>query len=573
MFNFSLKVLFLILFSSSLHAETIPTVDDLNKELPQLPKQQEEQTLIEPKTNIEQDNQDQLLKILVTDILFDGNIKYSSDELKKSIENFISQELNYDDLLNVTNIISNYYRTRGFLATAYLPEQNINEGIIIIKIVEGKLGKIIIDTGSSEINLSKKRIKRFINNKLEKESVLNIGQLDKNIRQINSLYGINAIAELQEGENFGETDIKIQIFNKPMFSGSTITNNHGSRSSGTGRLSNSINIDGLFNLGERFIFSSTMTGDVLNEDQYEKSNYYALSAIFPLGHNGLQATFRTSKMEYKLSDPFDSTKPSGYSTEYNVTLSKKLIETLRFNLNSSLSLSRNDYVNNLNTGNNSDKDTTKALLNVGFDKTDNAFGGGVNFGSISFSLGDVDLTDNQTNFETDQTTTDTNGRNLKSNLILNRLQNLNQKTNLLIKFNGQYAADNLDGSDQFSLGGVNGVRAYPSSEASGDLGFVTNLELKRNFDKFEGTLFYDYGKIKLHKHLYENWNSTNPKLKNNYILRGWGFALDATIFKDINFNATYAFTIGNNPGSDTETKDVDGLTKGNRAYFSLTKNY
>ena len=573
MFNFSLKVLFLILVTGSLHAETIPTVDDLNKELPQLPQQQEEQTLIEPKTNIEQDNQDQLLKILVTDILFDGNIKYSSDELKKSIENFISQELNYDDLLNVTNIISNYYRTRGFLATAYLPEQNINEGIIIIKIVEGKLGKIIIDTGSSEINLSKKRIKRFINNKLEKESVLNIGQLDKNIRQINSLYGINAIAELQEGENFGETDIKIQIFNTPMFSGSTITNNHGSRSSGTGRLSNSINIDGLFNLGERFIFSSTMTGDVLNEDQYEKSNYYALSAIFPLGHNGLQATFRTSKMEYKLSDPFDSTMPSGYSTEYNFSLSKKLIETLRFNLNTSLSLSRNDYVNNLNTGNNSDKDTTKALLNVGFDKTDNAFGGGVNFGSISFSLGDVDLTDNQTNFETDQTTTDTNGRNLKSNLILNRLQNLNQKTNLLIKFNGQYAADNLDGSDQFSLGGVNGVRAYPSSEASGDLGFVTNLELKRNFDKFEGTLFYDYGKIKLHKHLYENWNSTNPKLKNNNILRGWGFALDATIFKDINFNATYAFTIGNNPGSDTETKDVDGLTKGNRAYFSLTKNY
>ena len=110
MYNFFLKVLFLILFSNYLHAETIPTVDDLNKELPQLPKQQEEQTLIEPKTNIEQDNQDQLLKILVTDILFDGNIKYSSDELKKSIENFISQELNYYDLLNVTNIISNYYQ-------------------------------------------------------------------------------------------------------------------------------------------------------------------------------------------------------------------------------------------------------------------------------------------------------------------------------------------------------------------------------------------------------------------------------------------------------------------------------
>ena len=89
MFNFSLKVLFLILVTGSLHAETIPTVDDLNKELPQLPQQQEEQTLIEPKTNIEQDNQDQLLKILVTDFLFDGNIKYSSEELKKNIRNLL----------------------------------------------------------------------------------------------------------------------------------------------------------------------------------------------------------------------------------------------------------------------------------------------------------------------------------------------------------------------------------------------------------------------------------------------------------------------------------------------------
>ena len=72
-------------------------------------------------------------------------------------------------------------------------------------------------------------------------------------------------------------------------------------------------------------------------------------------------------MEYKLSAPFDSTVPSGYSTEYNLTLTRPLIEKLTKNLNATLSISRNDYVNDLSTGNNSNKDMTKALFNLGFD--------------------------------------------------------------------------------------------------------------------------------------------------------------------------------------------------------------
>ena len=54
---------------------------------------------------------------------------------------------------------------------------------------------------------------------------------------------------------------------------------------------------------------------------------------------------------------------------------------------------------------------------------------------------------------------------------MNRLNKLTSKTNMLLKFNGQLAADNLDGADQLSLGGPSAVRAYPSNEAAGDTGF------------------------------------------------------------------------------------------------------
>ena len=244
-----------------------------------------------------------------------------------------------------------------------------------------------------------------------------------------------------------------------------------------------------------------------------------------------------------------------------------------FNLNKYFSLGNNKYVNDLGTGNNSDKDVLKSIFNLGFDSRDRRLGGGINYGSFALSLAKNDLTNNLSNYETDQSTSDNNGRNFKGTLNLNRMQKLTDKTNLLVKFNGQLAADNLDGADQFSLGGPNAVRAYPSSEAAGDAGFVASLELKRNlFKNLESTLFYDYGKIKLHKSLWNNWNSTN-KLKNNYHLQGYGVSVGIPIFQNFSINATHAKKIGTNSGRDSSGNDVDGFSWKDRSLISINGKF
>ena len=286
------------------------------------------------------------------------------------------------------------------------------------------------------------------------------------------------------------------------------------------------------------------------------------------------ATLRASKMEYKLSAPFDSTLPSGYSTETNLTLNQPLIESPDFNLKTSLSLGNNKYVNDLSTGNNSDKDVWKSIFNLGFDSRDDKLGGGINYGSFGLTLARIDLTDNPSNWSTDQAGADNNGRNFKGTLNLNRLNKLTSKTNMLLKFNGQLAADNLDGADQLSLGGPSSVRAYPSNEAAGDSGFVASVELKRNlFKNVESTLFYDYGKIKLHKKLWNDWNSTNTGLKNNYHLQGYGVSLGIPIFNNFNVNASFARKISHNSGRDISGNDVDGLSWQDRGLISINARY
>ena len=576
MFRIIAISLILFLYSNLGNAQDIPTIDDVNKNQPKLPAEQK----ISPSEKLELDqsqklekNEDQLIKILVKDFKFDGNLYYSNEELEEVIKEAVNKELVYDQLINVTRAISNHYKANGFLATAFLPPQDINDGVIKIKITEAVLGTIIFDVEEEKLNISKENIRLKLLYKIEDSGVLNIDQLDKNVRNLNKIPGINALAELEEGKNFGETNVKVTAINTETIFGNTLVDNNGSRSSGYNKITNTINIDGLFNMGDRLAFTNVLSGDHHVKDNHEESNYYAVSSTMPVGYNGMLATLRVSKMEYKLSAPFDSTKPSGYSSEYNLSLNRPLIESPNFNLNTSFSLGNNKYVNDLGTGNNSDKDVLKSIFNLGFDSRDERLGGGINYGSFALSLAKNDLTNNLSNYETDQSTSDNNGRNFKGTLNLNRMQKLTDKTNLLVKFNGQLAADNLDGADQFSLGGPNAVRAYPSSEAAGDAGFVASLELKRNlFKNLESTLFYDYGKIKLHKSLWNDWNSTN-KLKNNYHLQGYGVSVGIPIFQNFSINATHAKKIGTNSGRDSSGNDVDGFSWKDRSLISINGKF
>ena len=78
-------------------------------------------------------------------------------------------------------------------------------------------------------------------------------------------------------------------------------------------------------------------------------------------------------------------------------------------LTSSLSFSRNDYVNDLNTGSNSNKDITKSSLNLIFNNQDKFFSGGANTLSLTGTYGALDLTDNISSYDTDQLTARTDG--------------------------------------------------------------------------------------------------------------------------------------------------------------------
>ncbi len=89
---------------------------------------------------------------------------------------------------------------------------------------------------------------------------------------------------------------------------------------------------------------------------------------------------------------------------------------------------------------------------------------------------------------------------------------------------GQTASKNLDSSEKFSLGGINGVRAYPQGEASGDEGYRATVELRHNvIPNVQATVFYDVGKVTI------NRKPFGPAASNSRNLAGVGVGVNASL--------------------------------------------
>jgi len=533
-----------------------PKVDDFNRTPPAPPPVEQKKLLQEPE---KQEKKEKDIKINVSKFNFTGNTVLSNDQLASLTSNFTGKDLSYKQLTDVLGVISNFYRQLGLWARAILPEQDIKNGVVTIQIIEGRLGKVIIKSEVQEPNLKLEIVRKYIENKISRQSILNINQLEKNIQNLNNIPGIQAVATLEAGQAVGETDVVIQLENRRRLSGTFQGDSFGSRSSGRSRVTALVNVDSLLKEGEQFTIQRVQTIG---------SEYNAVAGSFRIGYDGTRGTLRAAKLRYDLGDPFSSTNPTGNSEELSFSIDKPLNAIGKTNLSSNLTLSKSDYENKNNTPSNVQKEILRAIAKLNFNRADQFYKGGVNYGSLSLTIGDLDDT------STNSTTNNALGQFSKLNANVSRFQRLTDQNALQVNLSGQYSFKNLDSGEKFSLGGPYGIRAYPNSEGQGDHGLMANIELKHGFSKtLEGMIFYDWGWVQQYQNTYSTWNQNNPTLKNIYQLQGAGVGLNWNINPTTNVNWVFSTTLGSNHGEDASGLDNDGLSKDKRSYLSITSKF
>lgn len=571
--------IFVLFFPNISFSIDIPTVDDFNNEFKindnqldensnnknKIPLLDDGKKTLNKNSEITSEDQDEV-KVVIKKFIIEGNYSVAESEIQDLIKDFLNKELTLLELDVAAENITNFYIDKGLWARAVLPDQEIKNNELKIKIIEAKLGKIIFQKNPDiKLGISEKLAEKYLKKNQDIKNIFNINNLNKNIQLLDSLPGINSSASLQSGEVDGETDVIVEINESKLVSGNIKTDNHGSRSSGYERLSTTLNLNGLFNLGESWSLQNVHTSG---------SDYFALGLTIPIGVSGLSATFRGSEMDYKLGIPLESSEPEGNSDSLSMSLNFPSFNLGKLTTSINFGISNNTYLNKTNAGISSEKSNFKGNLDLNFNIVDQIFGGGANNFTISMTKGELDLGDTPSNLASDQSAAKTNGDFEKFTINFSRLQSLSSRHALFFSTNGQYGGTNLDPGEQLSLGGVSGIRGYPNSEASGSHGLISSLEHRFKYNnRIQTKIFYDFGKIFQYKDTYTDWNSSNTSLNNSYELSGAGFGVDAFVGDLGNLSLMYAIKLSSNPAEDSSGKDNDGTGYDERFWLSLSRNF
>ena len=382
------------------------------------------------------------------------------------------------------------------LAQAYVPEQNLTDGIVTLQVLEGRLGAIKIETEPG-VKVSPELMDRIVA-RLRGNPVAERDLIEQALFTLGDLRGITATSTLTPGEKVGQADLTITVGPSRGYAFSIEYDNAGSLYTGKNRV-----------YATADWFNPIGRGDVASlKTQFSEGSAFArLSWLTPINAYGTKFGIAASFLKYELgTDLFDPLEAEGTATAFSLQLLHPQIRSRNHNLflQASLDTRRfNDQVHSI--GLDSEKEIPLyGTLGVVGDFRDTFGGGGISNYSANLVAGKLEF---HTPDEAviDAAAFKTAGHYAKLVATASRLQALPNKDYLFFGAQGQFASKNLDSSEKFSMGGPNGVRAYPSPESPSDSAVILTWEYRKplRFDFAPGdwvaSVFGDYGYAKLHE--------------------------------------------------------------------------
>ena len=558
----ALSILLCFMLPCTLYAGAVPDAGTIERTLPKPPKTlplEFEKPLTDEKEVI-----DVGPKILIKDFDFIGNKVITTEALSMLVAPYKNKNLSMTDLENIRLLIGDYYRQQGFWASVIYGDQDFADNILVVDIFEAKVGSILHES-DDEPRFPRERIIAFIERNQDKGQSIKIKDLDYSIQDLNSVAGIFSSITLRPGTEVGESDIVVQTTNTPYFSGSLLVDNHGSRSTGYERGLLMLDVNSPFKLGEKFNFMYLATTEI---------NYWGAGISYPLFNDSTKISYNYTTLDYDLGKPYGSLKGYGDSETHSGSITRNLWRQGSFQLSGTGSYAYRTYYNFASGVETSDKNIKAWTVTLDAAFQDNFASGGINIASLATIIGRLDLSGTPSDYLVDSTTAKTNGSFEKLSASYIRIQRMTDKDSLWLTLTGQYAFDNnLDSAEKMSLGGATGVRAYPTSEANGDHGFMIQAEVRHAFNPFvTAKVFYDWGQIYQYANTWANWNSSSGT-PNQYQLKGAGIGILYQALETVSVDAMLATKIGNNKGEDSSGKDNDGTDWGTRGWISITKTF
>lgn len=442
----------------------------------------------------------------ITRFLLDGNTLLSADTVTSVLSPFIGKDRDFGTVQEALETLENAYRDRGFpTIMVLLPEQELEKGVVRLRVVEGKIGKINI---KGALFFQQDNIRSSLPS-LQQGQSPNVNALSRSLKVANENPSKKMNLQLRTGDEEGSIDATVTVRDENPWNFGLSFDTTGDRQTGYTRLgfllqhANVANLDHTLTL--QFITSPEKPDHVKIYSAgyripfYEPGSSLDVFAIYSDVDSGTVAA-STSSMQLSgkgtmLGARYNQnlTRIGGYEHKVTLGLDYRAYKNTVFFEGTDLGSAVTVHPMSLTyTGN-----YTTGKLNAGFYLT------------FAQNLpGSWDGKDTQARFEAARVGASPDYMLFRFGA--NATYVFGGDWQLRALFNGQYAARPLVPGEQFGIGGATSVRGFREREFYDDKGISGSMELHTpDLSKLLGIsafqsralLFYDIGSVSRNKPL------------------------------------------------------------------------
>jgi hemolysin activation/secretion protein len=487
----------------------------------------------------------------------------TQEQAQEVLKPFANRKLTFDQIKEAASAVTSLYNSMGRVAQATIPPQDVIDGQIWMKVIEGKVGSVIIELDKqSPSRLKSEVIQKFISANNASGSLIDLNGLERSLALLNDMPGNVVSGELSAGDQEETSNIQLNAKDTGLVAGRADVSNYGASNTGVRQVSGNLSLNNPSGNGDQ------ATLDLIGS---QGSVYGQLKYAMPPGLDGWRLTAGLSSLDYKGLSSFSSLVTEGTAQTHGLYATYALERKGNSNKNLVVNFEKKIY-NNLTNGLQSSHYQIN-VLSTGLNGTYSLNQTYVNWGATA-TLGNLSIK-NATQLNNDIQGAATQGDFTKLTFNGSVSQALPfDRTNLVTSIYGQIASKNLNSAEQFYLGGPYSVRSYPVSQGGGSQGVIASVELTRTYpNQLQLGAFFDAGLVQQYKRTYPNWQS-QTHASNTYLLFAAGPSVKYS-YEKFQLQGALAFRIGNNPlyNQSGQQLNVSNQYKSVQAWVKATMFY
>ena len=422
------------------------------KKLQRVPKKTGE---VKPEEPVPVENEE---KFSVEKIKLLGCESFSADEFTSIISKYEKKEVTLTELNTLAKEIEREYLRRGVIAAVFVPPQDINEKEVTLQVVEAKMGELKVQEAPWF-----KKARLYYYWKSPMGETLRYDKISKSIQLMNKNPDREIKAALTAGKKAGTTDVVLTPKTNFPIHVTSSYDNEGSTSTGKARYSLGLRHNNFLGLDDTLI-----TGYSYGAHFWGRYAYHSL----PISPNGTSITYGYSMSKSIPKKEYAAFGIVSAATDVSFSVHQDLFKKDEYIGEVYTGFDANDKTTEMNTGTYS-RDRLR-MFNAGGTYIHRGFGS-------SFSIS-PEVTQGLNVFGASGSNNPLASRSASSVFTKGQL-NMNYKTMLPLGLQGnvrvktQIANAKLTPQQEFSLGGIDSVRGYPSGDYLADNAATGSVEL------------------------------------------------------------------------------------------------